>query len=580
MDLGCYGGRYGRTGMNFALDSSMKLAAIDIETTGLTPVKDKIVSVQFAIEGDTFVCDDPYEAWETLLDLHYSGFVIVGHNISFDLAHLYSLSGRFVKFRVLDTMWLFRFAFPKMYEREGLDPKVFEESISLASLVKRFLGIELDKSVRESFEGGVLLDYQSRYGAFDAATTLRLAERFIQYLPEHTPLVEWLSSASLLVALASATGMRIYREGLFEAIREVEAKLDETRAALADFGLEGKAVNSPKKILEALRELGAGVGGTDEYQLKLVSEGEGAAAELAQLVLDYRGYMKELQFLQDLDTDTLRPLFSIARAASFRMSSSNPNAQQIPKSIRKYIKPLRGKFFVADYSQQELRIAAARWGVKGMLEALANGKDIHTETAKAMFADEWERLNEEERASRRKVAKSINFGALYGIGAAKLAKYVKANAGLELSEVEAAEYLARWKQTYPEIQEIHTTAFDLFANTDLELVHIGYEAYRPVWRATEWLNTQIQSTGALILYELCSRLLTYLPDDSPIDQLPLIPSAFVHDEVVITIPEGNEGLTDVILGEMRVAGNRVIAATTGLALPIIEVDGTIKDSWA
>jgi len=566
--------------MNFALDSSMKLAAIDIETTGLTPVKDTVVSVQFAIGDDTFVCNDPKEAWEIALDLHYSGFVLVGHNISFDLAHLFALSGRFVKFRVLDTMWLFRLAFPKLYELEGLAPEAFDDGVSLSSLSQRFLGLELDKSVRKSFEVGALLDFQSRYGALDAATTLKLAELFIRYLPEHTPLVGWLSSASLLAGLASATGMRVEKCGIAEAISEVRGRIDGIKARLSGFGLDGKAINSPKQILDAIRKLGADVSATDEYQLKLVSEGDGDAAELASLILDYRALTKELQFLEDLDTDTLRPLFSIARAASLRMSSSNPNAQQIPKSIRKYIKPLRGKFLVADYSQQELRIAAARWGVNGMLQALVGGKDIHAETAKSMFPDRWNIASDSEKAEMRKVAKSINFGALYGIGAAKLAKYVKANAGIELSHDAAAEYLYRWKQAYPEINEIHKQAFDLFADTGFGLVNIGYGIVRPVWKATEEHNTQIQSTGALILYELCSRLLSYLPDDEYIDRLPLIPSAFVHDEVVITLPDGNKDLADTILGEMRAAGNRVVAETTGCSLSIIEVDGNLKDSWA
>ena len=139
------------------------------------------------------------------------------------------------------------------------------------------------------------------------------------------------------------------------------------------------------------------------------------------------------------------PSYRLIGAASGRMACSTPNLQNIPRdpAYRRCIRPAAGRVLVkADYSQIELRIAAQVSGDTAMQEAFRAGEDLHTTTARAV-------LGREPTKDDRQLAKALNFGLLYGMGAERLRIYAQDEYGVTLSEAEAARFRQRFFQTYP-----------------------------------------------------------------------------------------------------------------------------------
>ena len=173
---------------------------------------------------------------------------------------------------------------------------------------------------------------------------------------------------------------------------------------------------------------------------------------LAQLILDYRGltklkstYIDRLPERIDPDTGRVHSMFHQAVTATGRLSSSNPNLQNIPvrteegRRIRKAFVASPGhKLVSADYSQIELRIMAHLSGDEGLLSAFEQGEDIHRATAREVFADGGEVSDEQRRA-----AKAINFGLIYGMSAFGLARQIG------VGRTEAQDYIDRYFARYP-----------------------------------------------------------------------------------------------------------------------------------
>ncbi len=134
------------------------------------------------------------------------------------------------------------------------------------------------------------------------------------------------------------------------------------------------------------------------------------------------------------------------------MACDHPNLQNIPRSgpLRSYIRAPEGRVFViADYSQIELRIAAKISGDKEMLSAYAEGRDLHTLTARSLTG------REEVTKDDRKLAKAVNFGLLYGMGAKGLRSYALRSYAIGMSPEEAALYRRRYFETYPGLKRWH-----------------------------------------------------------------------------------------------------------------------------
>jgi DNA polymerase-1 len=251
-------------------------------------------------------------------------------------------------------------------------------------------------------------------------------------------------------------------------------------------------------------------------------------------------YIDALPALLDPETGRLHTSYNQTVTATGRVSSSEPNLQNIPvrtelgREIRRAFVAEKGHVFVAaDYSQIELRLVAAIAGAKKMIEAFKQGEDIHRRTA----ATVWGREPEAVTAEERRAAKAVNFGVIYGMGPHGLAE----GTGLSLSE--AKEFIRKYFEAYPEIRDYIELTKELARRQGYVETVFGRRRYLPeidssvpaVRAAAERMaiNHPIQGTAADLLKMAMIRLHDQLKKKQPAAKLILT----VHDEVLIECPE-------------------------------------------
>jgi DNA polymerase-1 len=175
------------------------------------------------------------------------------------------------------------------------------------------------------------------------------------------------------------------------------------------------------------------------------------------------------------------------------MACDHPNLQNIPRSgpLRSYIRAPEGCLFViADYSQIELRIAAKISGDTEMLSAYAEGRDLHTRTAQSLTG------RQDVRKDDRKLAKAVNFGLLYGMGAKGLRSYALRSYGVEMSLEEAALYRRRFFETYPGLRRWHEQERRAWLRSETETRTLSGRRRTDVQRLIDRLNSPVQGTSA------------------------------------------------------------------------------------
>src|SRR5215212_9314966 len=180
-------------------------------------------------------------------------------------------------------------------------------------------------------------------------------------------------------------------------------------------------------------------------------------------------------------------------AATGRMACDHPNLQNIPRSgpLRSYIRAPEGRVFVvADYSQIELRIAAKISGDHEMLSAYTQGRDLHALTAQSLTG------REDVSKDDRKLAKAVNFGLLYGMGAKGLRSYALRSYGVEMSLEEATRYRKRFFETFPGLKRWHERERRAWQCGETETRTSTGRRRRDVERLTDRLNAPVQGTGA------------------------------------------------------------------------------------
>jgi DNA polymerase-1 len=241
----------------------------------------------------------------------------------------------------------------------------------------------------------------------------------------------------------------------------------------------------------------------------------------------------------DPDTGRIHTDYSQTIAATGRLSSNNPNLQNIPirtelgREIRQGFIAANGcRLISADYSQIELRIVASIAKVKAMIEAFNTGQDIHQRTAADINGVPLDQVTKDQR----RAAKEVNFGVLYGMGAIGLSR----RTGISFKE--AKDFISRYFSTFPEIkdyvertkQDAHTNGYveTLFGRRrSLKDIHSRNQLLRA--RAErEAINTPIQGTAADLIKMAMIALAKGLPAVSPKSRLLLQ----VHDELVVETP--------------------------------------------
>jgi DNA polymerase-1 len=309
----------------------------------------------------------------------------------------------------------------------------------------------------------------------------------------------------------------IHKVGLPINKELVQKKLNELKANPIPVEVN---VNSHKQVSELL-----GIDSADKYALTdLALLGDSKISQTASNILKERERLKSISYLESLLNLGNRAYgkFNVIGAVSGRMSCNNINLQQIPREFREcfsYSEDDDRCFVIADFSQIELRLAATLWDDAAMREAYDKGIDIHSLTAAKVNNIDIKDVTKQQR----QIAKSMNFGLLYGIGAATLQKYIKNQVGIDLPLEEVASLRYNWLGIYEGVKKRHKLVAEALAKAKYGVV--GKTGLGRKYRTssyTQALNIQVQGSGA----ELLKLLVFALPNNLSIANL-------IHDEVIV-----------------------------------------------
>jgi DNA polymerase-1 len=394
------------------------------------------------------------------------------------------------------------------------------------------------------------------YACEDADITLRLYEVLSEALEKDElmdiaetlefPLMEVLAQMEINGILLDQDILKEISEGLRKEIIELENAIYEK--AGTEFN-----INSPKQLGEVMfdkmglppgKKTKTGQYSTAESVLKKLAKDY----EMPELILDYRGlsklkstYVDALPKLINEDTGRIHTDFNQSVAATGRLSSSNPNLQNIPirtergREIRKaFIADDGHQLLSADYSQVELRVIASIAEDENMLEAFRNDEDIHSRTAKEVF--ELSSIDDVTGDHRRK-AKEVNFGIPYGVSAYGLANR------LNISNEEGKEMIDQYFERFPGILRYINETKQFAKENGYVKTLMGRRRYIPEINANNWntrsfaertaINMPIQGTAADIIKQAMIDIQDYL-DENKLETRMLLQ---VHDELIFEVPE-------------------------------------------
>ena len=450
------------------------LFAFDTETTSLDYMEARVVGVSFAIEpgkaayvpfGHDYL-GAPVQLTEAVVLgklkplLEDPARLKVGQNLKYDrnvlLNHGIELQGI-----AYDTM-LESYVLNSTASRHDMD-----------SLARRYLNVETisfediaGKGVKQLTFNQIELEQAAPYAAEDADITLRLHQTLWGKLSAEPGLAKVFSEIELpllpVLARMERLGTTIEPKLLHQQSQEIEVRLAELEKQAHELAGQEFNLSSPKQLGEILftklglpiiKKTPKGAPSTAEEVLAELAE----TYELPQLLMEHRGlaklkstYTDKLPLMIKPQTGRVHTSYHQAVAATGRLSSTDPNLQNIPvrneqgRRIRQAFIPCAGyKLVAADYSQIELRIMAHLSGDKGLLTAFAEGKDIHKATAAEVFGVALDAVTSDMRRS----AKAINFGLIYGMSAFGLAKQ------LGIGRAEAQKYMDLYFERYPGVLE-------------------------------------------------------------------------------------------------------------------------------
>jgi DNA polymerase-1 len=541
---------------------SASTLGFDIETAGrqcqeeaLDPHAGRIRLIQLATGGVTYVVDCDRLDPGLLAAIFSQGPTLVGHNLKFDLRFLMEAGlpipgGE----RLFDTM------LASQLLHAGTDARHF-----LAAVAERELGVTLDKAAQGSDWSGDLTEEQLTYAARDASVLLPLTERLRGRLRRDGLAAVMALEMGALPAIAwlEHTGAPLDSDHWKRLANRAAQERDEALAALALLAPDLNP-NSVPQVKAQLAVLGIMVPNVQEGTLRAHADRHSlVAALLAHREAAKRSGTYGLAFLNYVHpaTGRIHADYREIGAATGRMSCSKPNLQNIPRdpAYRACFRPGLGQVLVkADYSQIELRIAAQLSGDTAMREAFRRGDDLHVRTARAV-------LGREPNEADRQLAKALNFGLVYGMGATRLREYARASYGVDLTEADAQRFRERFFAAYPGLRAWHRrqSPTTVASRTLKGRRRLGVE------RFTDKLNSPIQGTGADVL----KLALAHLWHDRGA-VFSAIPVLAVHDEIVIEVAaEEAEASMEWLRGHMEAAGREIVADVP------IAVEAAIVADW-
>lgn len=487
--------------------------------------------------------------------------VKIGHNLKFDYSILATGTGIRMAGHLWDTMIASYLIDPsrRTHKLDDLCLQVLDIGMTSFAAVT-------DNDKRDDAFVYVPVDRASDYSCEDVYGTLRLWYHFRPLLEENN-LWELFTGmeAPLVPVLAEMemTGISIDPQLLQSLSTEFAAKLDELEKEIHDLAGSAFNINSPQQLGEVLFEklkLPHGRKTKTGYSTDVkVLEKLAAYHPLPALIMSHRNlaklkstYVDKLSTLIHPKTNRIHTSFNQTITATGRLSSSNPNLQNIPirtsegQRIRQSFIAGPGNLFVAgDYSQIDLRVLAHYSQDKALIDAFNDNQDIHNRTAAEIFFVSPMLITKE----MRRVAKSINFGIVYGMSSFGLAEQ------LSLSRKEAQTFIDRYFAHYTGVKEfmaaiIEQAHRDGFVTTLLNRRRILPELNSPSRTRREFaeraaINTPIQGTAADII-KLAMLKIDAIIKESGLQARMLLQ---IHDELVFEVPEKEVDKTALLVRE-------------------------------
>ncbi|MDP6666128.1 MAG: DNA polymerase I [Dehalococcoidia bacterium] len=573
--------------------------AFDTETTGLDPMTSELVGLSFAVrsehawyvavghtEGDQVPFAEGLAALRPLFEDASVGKT--AHNANFDMMVL-GTAGIEVKGLGFDTMIAAALCGRRAIGLKQLALELFQVEMTP---IKELIGV----GRKQITMAEVPIEKAGPYAAADADLTWRLKEYFELEIDRHNArrVNEEIELPLLPVIIEmQRNGMMIDKSALAEMSEQLGADIEliqQTAAAV----IGGRELNlaSNRQVADLLiDELGAPKTrktktgySMDASALDKIRETSGLderVYQVADAVLKYREltklkstYVDALPELVNPSTGRVHTSFNQVGSATGRLSSTDPNVQNIPvrtelgRKVRKaFVADAKNgwQFLAADYSQIELRILAHMSQEPGLLQAFHNGEDIHAATARAMYGVE------DVTSDQRRIAKILNFGVIYGLGPVGVARQT------DLTRQQGQEFIDLYFGKYPGIrgfiEEVKQFARDTgFAQTItgrrryLPDINAGHPGHRAAAERVS-VNMPIQGTAA----DVIKIAMVNISNEIRAQKMQSKMSIQVHDELIFEIAPGE-------LMEMQMMVTTMMPAAMDLAVPLL-VEAKTGPTW-
>lgn len=575
------------------------LFAFDTETTSLDYMKADLVGFSVATsageaayipfghsqldETTQLDRDSVLEAFKPLLES--TEHKKVGQNLKYDMSVLAN-HGIALQGIAFDTM-LESYVLNSVAGRHDMD------SLSLKYLSHKAISFEdvAGKGAKQLTFDQVAISEAAVYAAEDADITLRLHQTLWPMLEKEPALKTVFDDIELpLVPVLSRmerTGVLINKQLLATQSQELAERITALQQQAYELAGEEFNLASPKQLqgilfdkmgIKPLKKTPSGAPSVAEEVLQELAHDH----PLPKVILEYRSlaklkstYTDKLPLLIHEHTGRVHTSYHQAVTATGRLSSSDPNLQNIPvrseegRRIRKaFVAPPGRCILAADYSQIELRIMAHLSGDQGLLDAFAQNRDIHAATAAEVFGVALEDVTSEQR--RR--AKAINFGLIYGMSAFGLARQ------LDISRSEAQGYMDTYFERYPGVLQYMENTRQRAEQQGFVETLFGRRLYLPDIKARNQgrkkaaeraaINAPMQGTAADIIKKAMITVDQWITEQAS-DKVSLLMQ--VHDELVLEV---EQDFADQAAAEL----SRLMEAAAELKVPL-KVEAGIGSSW-
>ena len=550
-----------------------EILSLDTETTSLSPIDAELVGLSFSVkENEAFYVPVPADQDEArkIVDLlrpvyENEKILKVGQNLKYDYEVLMKYDVRLAG-KMFDTMLAHYVIQPEL--RHNMD--------YLAEIYLNYKTIHIDELIGPKGKNQKnMRDLRPQdvyeYAAEDADVTLKLKNKLEGELKKYgaeelfynieMPLMPVLAEMEMNGVTIDTQSLADTSDVLTKRMEEVEKEIYELAGApfnIASPRQVGEVLFDKLQIVEKAKKTKTGQYVTNEEVLQSLK----GKHKIVEAILEHRGlkkllgtYIDALPKLINARTGHIHTSFNQATTATGRLSSSDPNLQNIPvrgeegKEIRKAFIPEPGcLFFSADYSQIELRVMAHLSGDENMIEAFREGHDIHAATAAKIYKEEMENVTRDQRTK----AKRANFGIIYGITVFGLAER------LEISRDEAKMLIEGYFETFPKVKEYMEKAKEQARNqgyVETQFHRRRYLADINSANATvrgfaerNAINAPIQGTAADIIKVAMIRIYNRFRAEGIRSKMILQ----VHDELNFSVyPEEKEKVEQIVLEEMQ-----------------------------